>query len=302
MSTIESDASVGAIVPYFGAKRTLAPVIVAEFGEHDNYFEVFCGSCAVLLAKPPCRMEYVNDFNGDLVNLIRVVQHDVMGPKLYRQCRRMIMAEATFRNAAEEWKARGRRAADFTQEPDFDAAVNYFYTSWVGRNGVVGTSSYNQGFAARFTGRGGHAGTRWLSSVDSIPSWRRRMRGVVVLSRCGIDLAARIEDEAGTVIYADPPYIEKGAKYIHDFTEDDHRRLAASLATKRRARVVVSYYEHPMLDELYPRDRWTWVHTPTTKSMVCGNGRAGESGGAVVAPEVLLINGPSLTRGGGLFE
>lgn len=289
---------VSAIVPYFGCKRTLAPRIVAEFGEHSQYFEVFCGSCAVLLAKPAARMEYVNDLKGELVNLIRVVQDPELGPKLYRACRRTIMCEQLFKAAAQRWKERGDRPAPET--PDMDAAIDYFYTSWVGRNGVTGTQSYNQGFAARYTSKGGHAGTRWVSSVNSIPAWRRRMRSVVVLNRDAFGLIEKIEDESSTVIYADPPYLVKGAKYRHDFSDGDHDRLAGLLARFKKARVVVSYYAHPRLVALYPLDRWLHINTPVPKSMLNGNGRGSKP---VDAPEVLLINGPSYYQPakGGLF-
>lgn len=287
-----------AVVPYFGAKRTLAPLIVRELGEHRSYYEPFCGSCAVLLAKPPSRMEHVNDLNGALVNLVRCIQHPELGPKLYRRLRRMLMVETLWREAADRWKARGRQRVPET--PDLEAAVDYFYASWSGRNGVVGTSNYNYAFAVRYTGGGGHAGSRWRSAVDSIPAWRRRMRDVVVLNRDGLELTERIEDEEGTAIYLDPPYLVKGARYIHDFAPDDHRRLAEAAARFRRARVVVSYYAHPLLDDLYPRDRWTHRHVPVNKSLLSGNGRNRESAGPVVAPEVLLINGPSLA-GGTLF-
>ena len=71
----KSGAAIGALVPYFGAKRTLAPAIVEELGPHVAYWEICCGSMAVLFAKEPSRTEVVNDLHGDLVNLARVVQH-----------------------------------------------------------------------------------------------------------------------------------------------------------------------------------------------------------------------------------
>lgn len=36
------------ILPWFGGKRTLAPRIVDELGEHSYYFEACAGSMAVL--------------------------------------------------------------------------------------------------------------------------------------------------------------------------------------------------------------------------------------------------------------
>lgn len=41
-----------ALAPWYGSKRTLAPRIVEQLGEHRAYWEPFCGSCAVLFAKP----------------------------------------------------------------------------------------------------------------------------------------------------------------------------------------------------------------------------------------------------------
>src|SRR3954465_2779424 len=84
---------IGAIAPYFGGKRTLAPVIVQELGKHKAYWEPFCGSMAVLIAKPQCRQETVNDAYSELINLARVIQSPLDGPALYRRLRRTLMHE-----------------------------------------------------------------------------------------------------------------------------------------------------------------------------------------------------------------
>ncbi len=66
-----SEMKVTAPVPWAGAKRKLAPWIVAELGRHRSYWEPFCGSMAVLMAKPVASHENVNDLHGDLINLLR---------------------------------------------------------------------------------------------------------------------------------------------------------------------------------------------------------------------------------------
>jgi DNA adenine methylase len=119
------------------------------------------------------------------------------------------------------------------------------------------------------------------------------MRTVTILSTDAIEICERIEDKESTVIYADPPYLAKGAAYLHDFAEADHVRLAKALTRFKKTRVVVSYYDHVSLAELYPG--WTVRHCPQTKSLV-SQGRRGQ-GNNTVAPEVLLINGPSLAKG-----
>ncbi|MEM7622985.1 MAG: hypothetical protein AAF235_07250, partial [Planctomycetota bacterium] len=118
---------------------------------------------------------------------------------------------------------------------------------------------------------------------------------------CAIEMASRLEDSADWSVYADPPYIEKGAKYVHDFEYGDHARLADALSRFERTKVVVSYYEHPELDRLYPG--WHRVSCPMNKGLVNGSGSK-QSDGTVMAPEVLLLNGPAAEAAGcgGLFE
>jgi DNA adenine methylase len=195
----------------------------------------------------------------------------------------------------EDARARLQSKYEF-REPDLERACYYMLVSWMGMNGVAGTSSYNSGFCARYTKNGGHAGKRWESAVVSIPAWRRRLRRVTVLRRDAFEVLGRIEDAAGVVIYADPPYIKKGAAYVHDFDGIAHHKLATALNRFKATRVVVSYYEDPWLDRLYPLDRWTRVYCATTKAMVSSGRRDGEN--IAKAPEVLLINGPSFTAPG----
>lgn len=274
------------IVPYFGGKRNLAPKIVEAMGLHRVYWEPFCGSMAILMAKPPCVMETVNDLHADLINLARVIQDSKLGSQLYRKLRRTMMHEQFFIEAAERYRDRGYYAV--IDQADMERAYDFFVCSWVGRNGVGGTKSYNQGFCLRFTATGGHAARRWLSVIESIPAWRRRLMNVSILQRDAFELLNRIDDAKNTAIYIDPPYIEKGAKYIHDFEDSDHFRLALLLKKFKKARVVVSYYDHPRLEKMYPD--WSRVEITVTKSLANQNKRDHKNK-SFKAKEVLLVNG-----------
>ncbi len=276
---------IGALSPWFGSKRNLAPRIVETLGKHTAYWEPFCGSLAVTLAKPQTSMETVNDLHGDLVNLARVVQHDELSVQLFSRLSRVACSESLHREAAIRHRERGGAPAG---DPCVDRAADYFLCSWLGRNGVAGTSSYNQGFCRRFTKNGGHAAKRFVSAVESIPSWWDRLRNVTILNDDGFLLLERIEDAKGVVIYCDPPYLVKGAKYVHDFSSEDHVRLAELLHRFRKTRVVVSYYDHPELDRLY--QGWRKDRIEVTKSLV--NQGARDKGGAVKVTEVLLVNEP----------
>jgi DNA adenine methylase len=282
-----------ALAPWFGSKRTLAPEIVTELGKHRAYWEPFCGSMAVLLDKPECGHETVNDLHGDLINLARVVQDARQGSELYRRLRRVLMTE----QCREDSVAALGEATD-----PVDRAFHFFLTSWIGRNGFCGTvGSEKSSFAVRWTPGGGHGGQRLASAVGSIPAWRRRIRRVTILRRDAFDVLAKIDDTDGVAIYVDPPYLAKAARYVHDFDShgggifgDDHTQLARAVSRFTKARVVVSYYAHDRLADLYPPDRWTLRDCSINK----GIHNAGKRGSdARTAPEVLLINGPSYAGG-----
>lgn len=280
-----------AIAPWFGSKRILAPLIVRQLGEHRAYWEPFCGSMATLLAKPEVSQETVNDLHGDLVNLALVIQHAKWGPWLYRQLRRTLVHESLFRRFSADlllqptWPEIGPSGVG---EADAKRAYLWFVCSWLGRNGVSGTREYNNSFCVRYTRNGGIQGTRFASAFESIPAWRRRLSQVTILRRDAFQLLERIDDQSGTAIYCDPPYLSKGATYIHDFNPDQHGYLALLLRRFQRARVVVSYYEHEQLASLYPG--WTVLPCPIAKGLAM----AGKRGSTrQMAPEVLLINGPA---------
>ena len=63
------------LVPWPGGKRKLAKHILPLLGEHRCYVEPFAGAAAIFFMKEPSPVEVINDINGDLSNLYRVVKH-----------------------------------------------------------------------------------------------------------------------------------------------------------------------------------------------------------------------------------
>jgi DNA adenine methylase len=294
----ESPMKITGLAPWFGAKRTLAYEIAKECGPHRTWWEVFCASMSMTLILPPCSMETVCDLHGDIINMARIIRDPKWGAQFYRRLRRTLMHEQFFaecdrviRQGERDGTSDRLADAESLGEEALERAYRYFVVSWMGRNGTAGTPASHKGtFCVRYTNKGGHAGRRWSGAVGSIPAWRRRLRDVTILHRDSFGLLERIADERGTVLYCDPPYIEKGATYLHDFTPEQHDRLAGLLRRFHNARVVVSYYDHPRLAELYPG--WTIRRLNATKAMAHAGMR--DNTGRIDAPEVLLINGPSL--------
>jgi DNA adenine methylase len=282
------DMKISALLPYYGCKRTLAPIIVAQLGPHRCYWEPFCGSCAVLFAKDRATYETVNDLHEDLINLALVVRQEETALQLYDKVTRTLFHENLLPTAKEILVNR------FGPKDDPPAMVEraywYLVFSWMGLNGVSGTLLSGTGtFAVRYSAKGGNGATRWSSVAESIPDWHQRLIGVQILSRDAFTIIPQIDDAEGTALYIDSPYIAKGAKYVHDFKREDHDRLAAELRRFKAARVVISYYDHEALAGLYPG--WTKIVCDVAKSMVNSGKR--DQRGRTDAPEILLLNGPA---------
>lgn len=276
MTTFPRDMKVTAIAPWFGSKRNLAPRIVALMRPHRGYWEPFCGSMAVLLAKPQSSMETVNDLHGDLVNMARVIADPQKGVAFYRSLRRFMHVQELYDEA---------RDRVLVGEPapggDLARALDFFVVSWMGRAGVAGSKRHSLHWSNRYTHKGGHAATRFASAVDSIPAWRRRLRTVTIVQGDAIELIDRIADDPAHVIYCDSPYFGQD-RYQHNV---DHDRLAAGLSRFRRAQVLVSYYDDPELLRLYPGwDRREWEVSIATAHQ----GRRGANNARAV--EVVLSN------------
>ena len=63
------------LIPYLGGKTRLAKTIIARMPAHTCYVEVFAGGAAVFFSKPPSETEVLNDRDGDLVNMYRILKY-----------------------------------------------------------------------------------------------------------------------------------------------------------------------------------------------------------------------------------
>lgn len=299
-----NEMKINSLAPWFGAKRTMAARIARECCRKDgsppkSFWDCCCGSMAVSLAMPKCAQHHAVDIHQHLLNLANVIKDPELGPQFYRTLRRVLNHETLFHEAKSQLESEGSADLFGGGEPlsDLDRAIAYFIVSWQGRNGVAGTRRVNYQPAIRWTSGGGHGASRFKSAVDSIPAWRRRLRSISILDRDMFLCLKRIDDQEGTTIYIDPPYLRDGegrsgsAVYEHEFTTRQHIEMRDLLLRFENTRVVVSYYDHPVLREWY--DGWTVVDCMTQKNLHVQNRRGN---GACDAPEILIINGPSYTE------
>lgn len=237
-------------VPYFGGKITLAPAIAALFPRHGHYVEPYCGSLAVLLAKPASDHETVNDIDGQLMTFWRVLREQP--GELARVCALTPHSRAEQQQAYEP-------AGD-----ELETARRVFVRLTQGRAG-----------AARKTGwrhyvKVGNAATSmpdYLAGyVDRIAPAAERLAAVSLESMPALEVIAKYGAEPDVLLYVDPPYLGSTRTRSYDGyryemrAEDDHRALAAALHSARAA-VVLSGYASDLYDrELYAGwDRHTFA-------------------------------------------
>jgi len=264
-------------IPYFGSKLAIAPWIVSLLPAHEHYVEPYCGSLAVLLAKPPSRMETANDLDGRLVNFWRVLRD--RPEELARLCALTPHSRAEYTEALQR--------IDTETDPLERARL-----AWV---------ILHQGRGRRFNGHEGwrHTVGRTTAgggdkrvavgighAVDLLAPASERMRTVTLECLPALDLIGKYGAHPNALLFVDPPYLGSTRpgprRYGLEMTDPhQHRELTAALRDCSAA-VVLSGYPSPLYDELYEG----WYREQTSAST--GNGRAGEQ----ARVEVLWSNRP----------
>lgn len=240
-------------IPYYGGKARLAKRFVELMPEHRYYLEPYSGSAAVLLAKPPCEREVLNDLDGRLVNfwmMLRDHPKELIG----------LLKDTPY--SEDEV----RRAYEMSMDPLEDAR-RYFVTCTQTYNGG-GTSQSSWSLSLT---EGGWAPQSFQRTVDRLLDVSQRLKDVAVSNRDALKIIASFDRE-GAVIYADPPYVLSsrggGEAYRHEQGDDHHRELAEVLEHSR-ACVLVSGYHSPLYDELF--GHWETFEFPRHKTSAGGS-------------------------------
>jgi hypothetical protein len=100
-------------------------------------------------------------------------------------------------------------------------------------------------------------------------------------------------EESMTTTWAGTESLRPLLQPLDGLRTDPRNALAAQLARFRRARVVVSYYDHPEVRRLYAG--WTIRPISSARKNLVHSARNGKLG-REVAPEILIMNGPSLVQ------
>ena len=212
------------IVPWIGGKRRLAEPIFARFPAHTCYVEAFCGAAAIFFTKEPSDVEVLNDINGELVNLYRVVQHHM--EEFVRQFKWALSSRQVF-----EWEKQ-KVPATLT---DIQRAARFYYLQRLSFGGRVESQSF---------GTATTSGPRLnlLRIEEDLSQAHLRLHGALIENQPWDRIVERY-DRPHTFFYLDPPYWQTEG-YGVEFGWEQYELMAERARTCQGA-VLISLNDHP---------------------------------------------------------
>lgn len=211
----------------------MANLIVQNMPRHKSYLEPFCGSCAVFMTKPKVTLETINDVDGRLVNLFRVMRNNA------EQLQYLIMHTLYSR---EEYIL----SQQLSDDPIEDAR-RMMVRLWFG---VGGKTRSTPGFRKNISWNGPFNTYEWNDMYNRIGTAAARFKDAQIENMDAIDLIKQHNDSQ-TLIYCDPPYISSALvdkHYQYDFSLDQHKELLEVLKN-HKGKVMVSGYQSDLYNE-----------------------------------------------------
>ncbi len=238
---------------WYGGKYSHLEWLLPLLPTAHHYCEPFAGSAAVLLNREPSPVETYNDIDGEVVNFFRVLRDE--HEQLIRAIALTPFSREEYHNAIDS------KNADMTP---LERARYFYVKARQTRTGLAQTASLGRWANCKDTSRAGMSGvvSRWLGGVEALSDIANRLLRVQIENRPAIDII-RLYDSPGTLFYCDPPYLHatRGDTKAYGFEMDFKQHQAFAEAVKKcKAKVAVSGYDHPLMDELF--DPSQWIKTP----------------------------------------
>lgn len=234
---------------WYGGKFSHLEWLLPLLPECHHYCEPFAGSAAVLLNRKPSPVETYNDIDGEVVNFFRVLRnhHD----EIIRQ-----LALTPF-SREEYYDAIHKSKEDIS---DIERARCFYIKARQTRTALAQTASLGRWANCKDTSRAGKSGavSRWLNGIDALEEIAQRILRVQIENRPALEVI-KLYDGKKTLFYCDPPYLHAtrgdNKAYGFEMNETEHQELAKTLNTCK-GKIALSGYDHPIMTDLYPTNKW----------------------------------------------
>ncbi|MCR4144282.1 DNA adenine methylase [Alcaligenes faecalis] len=259
------------IIPWMGGKRRLADKIFPFFPAHDCYVEPFAGGAALFFMRPtPAKSEVLNDINGELVNLYRVVQNHL--EEFVRQFKWALSSREIFR-----WQ-QITRPETLT---DIQRAARFYYLQQLAFGGKVDGQTFGTATTAA-------PGLNLLRLEESLSAAHLRLSGAYI-EHLPWQKCLSMYDRPHTLFYMDPPYWDT-AGYGVGFEFQEYEAMAEQMRSIQ-GKAIVSLNDHPDIRRVF-----AGLHIESTSlRYTVGGGEGVERG------EILIFSWDIQATPAGLF-
>jgi DNA adenine methylase len=245
------------VIPWIGGKGRLIDWILPRFPSHTCYVEGFCGAAAIYFAKPPSEVEVINDFNGELVNMYRVMKHHP--EEFVRQFK---------------WALSSRKIYEWHQMTvpetltDIQRAARFYYLQKLSFGGKVD----GQCFGTATT-----SGPRLnlFRLEEDLSQAHLRLQNTIIEHLSWEKVVAKY-DRPHTLFYLDPPYWDTEG-YGVDFGFENYE-LMAELAMSIDGMMIISVNDIPEMRKVFGR-----LHTDSKPISYTVGGGAGSDAQELLA-------------------
>ncbi|WP_273687141.1 DNA adenine methylase [Ketogulonicigenium vulgare] len=222
------------IAPWLGGKKHLNGIIIEKIESvaHEAYIEPFVGMGGMLLrrGRRP-KLEVMNDRNGEIVNLFRILQRHY--PQFLDVMRFQLQSRREFNRL---------RDVDPATLTDLERAARFLYLQRLGFagkvNSVFGVSATS---ASRFS----------LSRLEPILEAAHERLEAVVFENLDWAEIMRRYDHKGAMFYLDPPYVGGENDYGKGMFDRDQFALMGDVLRRLSGRFVLSINDTPEVREWF---------------------------------------------------
>jgi DNA adenine methylase len=217
---------------WLGGKSRLTKTIIPLIPEHKCYAEVFSGAAWIMFSKPESKCEVLNDFNAEIINLYRVLQHHL--DTFIQQFRWLLVSRESFQRF---WQMLPETLTDIHR------AVRFFYIHRNCFGGRVSNASF--GYATERAPK-----LNLLRIEEELSAVHLRLSQVYIEHLPYADMIQRY-DRPHTFLYLDPPYVEHENDYGKDMFNRDDFAILAELMGNLQGKALMSINDKPLIRDLF---------------------------------------------------
>ncbi|NIH11265.1 MAG: DNA adenine methylase [Serratia symbiotica] len=218
------------IIPWVGGKRRLAKHLLPLFPQHKCYVEPFCGGAALFFRKKASKVEVINDINGELINLYRVVKNHL--EEFVRQFKWALSSRQIF-----DWQ----KATPTEVLTDIQRAARFYYL----QNMAFGAKVEGQTFGTATTAP---MGINLLRLEETLSIAHLRLARTTIEHLSWVECIEKY-DRPHTLFYLDPPYWGTQG-YGVEFGLEQYEAIA-HLARTIKGNMIISVNDIPEMRQAF---------------------------------------------------